>query len=33
LQTVNDINFTQPKLEPTQDALEATATKIRDFFK
>jgi histidine triad (HIT) family protein len=29
LNTVNDINFTQPKLQPTQQALEAMARLIR----
>lgn len=29
LNTVNDINFTQPKLHPTQSELEAMATLIR----
>lgn len=32
LQTVNDINFTQPKLKPTQESLAATAEKIKGKF-
>jgi len=31
LQTVNDINFTQAKLRPSQESLQATAEKIRAF--
>jgi histidine triad (HIT) family protein len=29
--TVGDINFSKPKLQPTQEALKATADKIRQF--
>lgn len=31
LQTVNDINFTQPKLKPSATELEATSQKIKSF--
>jgi len=30
MNTANDLNFTQPKLKPTQDELAATAKKIRE---
>jgi histidine triad (HIT) family protein len=33
LQTVQDINFSRPKLSPSQDELKATAEKIRAVFK
>ena len=32
MNTVGDINFTQPKLHPTQDELAAVADKIRKSF-
>lgn len=32
MNTVNDINFTQPKLKPSAEELAATAEKIRSLF-
>jgi histidine triad (HIT) family protein len=32
MNTMNDINFTQPKLKPSQEELAATAKKIKDSF-
>jgi histidine triad (HIT) family protein len=32
MNTVNDINFTQPKLKPTQEELALTAKKIKESF-
>ncbi|MBT33755.1 MAG: HIT family protein [Thalassobius sp.] len=31
LDSIDDINFTRPKLKPTQEELKATAEKIRSF--
>ncbi len=33
MNTVNDINFTQPKLKPSQNELSSMAEKIRSKFK
>jgi histidine triad (HIT) family protein len=32
MNTMNDINFTQPKLKPSQDELASVAKKIKDSF-
>ena len=33
MNSMSDVNFSNPKLKPTQEELESTATKIRSFLK